>query len=317
MPRLSFGNVGNYGNFGSVSMSLNGLFAAVATPLTSDGWLDLATLDRLVDFLLAAGVDGVCIGGATGEYPHFESAERIEVIERVAARLQGRVLLTGIGASSMRRAIALGRTALDRGSAAVLVPMPMFFRYEQEDLASFAATVSRELGGPCLLYDLPDFTNGLLPSTVLDLLRAEPFIVGIKDSSGCEEHLGEFAAARGEQPWTLLVGDDRLFGRGLRAGWNGGVSGMAGFCPELLVGLYRAFREGRHDEIEQFQDLLDELIARISVFPTPWGIRIGLAARGIDTGPLPLPPTAARRAQMEEFRQWLPRWLEANVIGRT
>jgi 4-hydroxy-tetrahydrodipicolinate synthase len=193
--------------------------------------------------------------------------------------------------------------------------MPMFFRYGQPDLAAFAATVSREVAGPCLLYDLPDFTNGLLPATVLDLLRTERFIVGIKDSSGCEDHLGEFAGARGAQPWTLLVGDDRLFARGLRAGWNGGVSGMAGFCPEVLVGLHKSVREGRDDEIARFQDLLDELIRRISVFPTPWGIRIGLAARGIDTGPLPLPLTPQRCAQVEAFRRWLPGWLEANGLG--
>jgi 4-hydroxy-tetrahydrodipicolinate synthase len=297
-------------------MSLNGVFAAVATPVGPDGRLDLATLDRLVDFLLGAGADGVCIGGATGEYPHFETAERVQVIERVAGRLQGRLLLTGIGSSSWRRTIELGGVALDAGSAAVLLPMPMFFRYAQQDLALFAEVVSADLRGPCLLYDLPDFTNGLDPSTVLDLLRTQSSITGIKDSSGCEDHLGQYAGARGDQPWTLLVGDDRLFAAGLRAGWNGGVSGMAGFCPELLVGLYRSFREGRHDEIVRFEALLDELIGRISIFPTPWGIRIGLAARGIDTGPLPLPLTPERRAQIDAFQQWLPGWLEDNVIGR-
>ena len=296
-------------------MSLNGVFAAVATPVGADGGVDPVTLDRLIDFLLGAGVDGVCVGGATGEYPHFEAAERIQVIDRVAARLQGRVLLTGIGSSSVRRTVALGAAAMEAGSAAVLLPMPMFFRYAQQDLAAFAAGVSRELRAPCLLYDLPDFTNGLEPSTVLELLRHEPYVVGIKDSSGSEDHLGEFAGARGDQPWTLLVGDDRLFGRGLRAGWNGGVSGMAGFCPELLVGLYRAFRDGRHDAIARFQDLLEELIGRISIFPTPWGIRIGLAARGIDTGPLPLPLTPDRRAQIDAFQQWLPGWLEAHALA--
>ena len=52
------------------------------------------------------------------------------------------------------------------------------------------------------------------------------------------------------------------------------------------------------------------------MFPTPWGIRIGLAARGIDTGPLPLPLTSRRRAQIEEFTRWLPGWIESNELGR-
>jgi hypothetical protein len=55
--------------------------------------------------------------------------------------------------------------------------------------------------------------------------------------------------------------------------------------------------------------LLDELITHIAPFPTPWGIRVGLAARGLQTGPLPLPVTPARRRQIAEFSAWLPEWL--------
>jgi hypothetical protein len=48
------------------------------------------------------------------------------------------------------------------------------------------------------------------------------------------------------------------------------------------------------------------------VFPTPWAIRLGLAARGLETGPLPLPLAPARRRQAEQFQQWLPEWLRAS-----
>ena len=82
--------------------------------------------------------------------------------------------------------------------------------------------------------------------------------------------------------------------RGVKAGWNGGISGVAGFCPELMVRLYRSVVRGQTTETGRLEALVHELIERISVFPTPWGVRIGLAARGIETGPLPLPlPYAA------------------------
>jgi 4-hydroxy-tetrahydrodipicolinate synthase len=287
-----------------------GLFAAVATPIQADGRIDFRTLDRLVDFLVEAGVSGICLAGATGEYPHFETADRKAVIRRAAGRLpRDRALLVGIGAPSMRLAVELGETALEAGSRALLLPMPMFFRYEQDDLAAYSAHVSGALRAPCLLYNLPDFTNGLAPETVLNLLRREEFIAGIKDSSGSVENLDGFAEARDRQPWTLLVGDDRVLCRGLEAGWDGGISGVAGFCPELLVAIYRTFVEGRREETARLQALLDELISHLSPFPTPWGIRIGLGARGIDTGPLPLPVTPARRRQIAAFREWLPEWL--------
>jgi 4-hydroxy-tetrahydrodipicolinate synthase len=198
---------------------------------------------------------------------------------------------------------------MDAGSRALLLPMPMFFRYEQDDLEAFCAHVSGTLRAPCLLYNLPAFTNGLAVETMAGLLRSQAFVVGVKDSSGTEGNLDALARARGEEPWSLLVGDDRLLRSGLLAGWDGGISGVAGFCPELVVAVYRSFASGQLDEGARLQGLLDELIVRIAPFPTPWGIRIGLAARGIDTGTLPLPLTPARRQQVAAFAEWFQRWL--------
>jgi len=295
---------------------LTGLFAAVVTPIHADGRVDLPTFDRLVDFLVDAGVSGICIAGATGEYPHFETADRKAIIRRAAERLPGdRALLVGIGAPSMRHVVELGEAALAAGSRALLLPMPMFFRYQQEDLEAYCAEVSGALRAPCLLYNLPDFTNGLASTTVLKLLREQEFIIGIKDSSGQPEHLTAFANARQGHPWTLLVGDDRLLARGLQSGWDGGISGVAGFCPELLVALYRSFADGHPHETARLTGLLDELIEQLAPFPTPWGIRVGLAARGIDTGPLPLPVTATRKQQIARFTEWLPRWLQRTGLA--
>jgi len=289
---------------------LNGLFAAIPTPVRDDGRLDLSTLERLVAFVIDAGAHGVCVGGATGEYPHFEIAERKAIIRHVAGLLPSdRALLVGIGGPSLRHVVDVGHAAMEAGCRALLLPMPMFFRYEQDDLRAYCAGVSRTLAAPCLLYDLPDFTNGLSADTVVALLNGEEFIVGIKDSSGRDERLATLVAPPRRGEWTLLVGDDRLLHRGLLAGWNGGVSGIAALCPELSLRLWCAFEQGRADESARLQGLVDELIAHVAVFPAPWGVRIGLAARGIDTGPLPLPVAPERRRQIREFQEWQTAWL--------
>jgi 4-hydroxy-tetrahydrodipicolinate synthase len=271
---------------------------------------DLESFDRIVDFLVDAGVDGVCLGGATAEYPHFDVAERKLLIDRALPRLPATTkLLVGIGCPSPRRTVDLGRYAMDAGAHAVLLPMPLFFRYEQSDLRAYCSDVAAALGAPCLLYDLPDFTNPIETSTAIDLLRTERFIVGIKDSSGRPERIDQFVAARGSASWSLIVGDDRCLQEGLAAGWTGAISGVAGFCPELLVALHRACVAGDEAAARKYDALLSELIERMSVFPTPWAIRLGLAARGIDTGPLPLPLTAERRAQAETFTEWMKDWM--------
>jgi 4-hydroxy-tetrahydrodipicolinate synthase len=290
---------------------LTGLFAAVPTPRTALGELDEATFDRLIDFVLERGADGICIGGATSEYPHLEIAEREVLFRRAAGRLPaGAALLSAIGASSVKRVLDLGQYAIDAGSRALLLPMPWFFRYKQDDLAAFCRHVSQTLRAPCLLYDLPEFTNPLDPDTAIHLLRTEEFLVGIKDSSGSADNILRFVQARGVQPWSLLIGDDGAIFDGLRTGWNGSISGIAGVCPELLVALVQSARNGDRARAEQCRSLLDELIGWIGQFPAPWGVRLGLEVRGIETGSLPLPLSSSRRTQARAFQEWFSAWLE-------
>lgn len=295
---------------------VQGVFAALPTPVDSGGRPDLAALDRLVEGVLDAGVTGLCLSGATGEYPHLETAARLSLIRHVAPRLPaGRILLAAVGAPSMALTIDLGRAALDAGCLALLLPMPGFFRYDQDDLAAYAGAVAAELAGPCLLYNLPSFTNPLTSATIAALLTTGRAIVGLKDSSGDPALMDAVMHARGDRSWSLLVGDDRRLRDGLAAGWSGVVSGMAACCPELVLAL--AASVGRGDTAEQvrLQALLDDLVAHLMVLPVPWGIRVALAARGRPTGPLPLPLSAARRRQIADITAWFPGWLARLPLG--
>lgn len=296
-------------------MISSGLFAALPTPTRSDGGLDLDAFDRIVEFVCGAGADGICIGGATSEFPLFGTGDRIAGIRRAAECLpKDRLLFVGIGAPSVRATIELGEAAREAGCRAVLLPMPSFFRYEQEDLLAYCGHVSRTLRWPCLLYDLPDFTNPLLPGSSLALMHDETFIVGIKDSSGRTGNLAKFAEARGDLPWTLLVGDDRLLLRGLETGWNGGISGIAACCPELLCGVYRSFIRGHVTEAARLQALVNQFVSRLCAFPVPWAIRAALDVRGFATGSLPLPLSPHRQKQIAEFKEWFRAWLDESGL---
>lgn len=300
--------------------SLSGLIAALATPLDASGAVDLPTVDRIVDMLLAADVAGVCLGGATAEYPHTSRDERLAILERVARRLpESSALVVGIGAASPRDVIPLGRAAFDSGARAVLLSMPVCFPYAQDDLTAFCEQVASQLPGPVLLYDLPSFTTPLHTDTILGLLERVPNIVGIKDSSGDRERLATLAERRGGRPWRLIAGDDAVIADAMAAGWDGSISGLAGFCPELLVALVDAARAGRTARTAELFGLLQSVITRVSALPTPWGIRVGLAARGIRTGPLPLPLSSRRTEQVESLLGWLPSWYErvGEALGRS
>src|SRR3954469_18327256 len=128
---------------------MKGVIAAIATPIDADGRLNVKEFERLIDMLIDSGVDGVCLGGATSEYPNVAVTDRRAAIDTAAPRVgRDTTLLIAIGAPSFHQVIELGEAAADAGCGAVLLPMPMFFRYQQHDLEAFSVEVARRLRSP-------------------------------------------------------------------------------------------------------------------------------------------------------------------------
>jgi len=296
-----------------MTLKLSGIFAALVTPIDEEGAISPEILEELVDFVITRGVGGICLGGATSEFVHFDLPDRKRIITTAAKRAAGRVpVLSAIGASTLHRVLDLARHSADMGCTALLVPAPYFFHYEERDLETFFRKVFSSVPLPCLIYDLPGFTNPLEVDTIQRLLLTAQNVIGLKDSSGVTRYQARLAMAKEQSDFSLLVGDDRLLYSGLAAGWDGAVSGIACLCPELLVKLYKEFRNGERTAAKQCQTILDELIGEISKLPFPWGIRVGLGVRGIPTGALPLPLAPVRKQQIIQFREWLPGWLDRN-----
>lgn len=288
---------------------INGVFAALATPIDDLGRADLSAFERLTDFVLERGLDGIVIGGATGEYAHFDIDDRIQIAAHAIKRVGGRSkVLTCIGTSSIHSTLRLAGRAAELGNEALLLPMPYFFRYEQQDLSAFCEAVCGSVDVPFLLYNLPSFTNPLEVSTAVELLNSIPNLIGMKDSSGERSNLDSLASARINGEFSLLVGDDSLLLSAARAGWDGVISGIACFAPELIAAVYRSHRDGCVKDALRFQAMLDEIIDCVVRLPIPWAVRVGLAARGIPNGPMHLPLSVARAKQIDEFREWFGRW---------
>ena len=299
-----------------MSLPVSGVLAALVTPIDDSGGVDFSTFNRVIDFVVDRGVDGVVIGGGTAEYPDFEIDDRVRLAARAVNRMRGQgSVITCVGTSSIHTTLRLAQRAAEAGSDALLIPMPHFFRYEQQDLAAFCEQVCRSVSTPCFLYNLPSFTNGLSVETALQLLESVPNLAGMKDSSGDEGNLEPLARGRQKRAFSLFVGDDSLLLGALRAGWDGVVSGIACFVPELIAAIYRSYRAGNLEQSTAYQATLDDLIEQVVRLPIPWGVRVGLAARGVPNGPMHVPPSQERRRQMEELGVWLGRWAQERNLA--
>jgi 4-hydroxy-tetrahydrodipicolinate synthase len=287
----------------------SGVIAAAVTPHGKRGDdPDIGATLELIDFLCKAGVQGIALLGSTGEFVNLNFDDRVRLVYLAVKRSRVPVL-AGVSHSTLDGALALGREASAAGAAGLLLMPPFFFRYRQPEIREFYLRFAEmSHGAPVYLYNIPAFTSEIATETAVQLLSTGRF-AGIKDSSGGWDNFQALSRYKQEHPYTLLVGHDAIFARARAAGADGVVSGVACAMPELLLALDRAIAQHDGAEAERLDARLHEFLERIERFPTPVAIKSALAARGIKTGPPPVPLAPETQAALDEFREWFRAWV--------
>lgn len=287
------------------SKVVSGVYAAVLTPRLADDNIDAAALTKLIHFLLSKGISSFAMNGATGEFCLTTPTQLRTILLTVQKASQGKAnILCGVGAPGSALAIEFASIAQEMGVQGLLLPMPSFFPYQQEDLDLYCREVAKSTNLPVLLYNLPQFTSGLNKETVRTLITEVPNIIGIKDSSGSLDILRDLTV-RGVDA-CRIVGNDSVLARALMEGvCDGVVSGVACAMPEITLELYRHNQATDSPEFCRASHLLDELIAQLDQFPTPWGLKWVVEARGIIPASFSQPVTAHRFAQSKQMSAWL------------
>src|SRR5690348_9286026 len=144
------------------SKQISGVYAAVLTPRLADNNVDVAALKKLIRFLLSKGISSFAMNGATGEFCLTDTDQLRTILTTVKEASEGKAnILCGVGAAGSALAMELAAIAQAADVAGLLLPMPYFFPYQQEDLDLFCRQVAASTELPILLYNLPQFTSGL------------------------------------------------------------------------------------------------------------------------------------------------------------
>jgi 4-hydroxy-tetrahydrodipicolinate synthase len=291
---------------------VSGVFAAMTIPRLRHGGIDLDSFAAHLRHLRSAGIQGFVLNGATGEYCLTESAELGAMVAR-AREVVGphTTLVAAIGGASLQQVFQRLHEAEHHGVEALLLPMPHFFPYGQQDLVAFAQEVAAQTNLPILLYNLPSFTTPIEADTTLHLLRAslaaegkQGGLVGIKDSSGS---LDTVRLLREKLPAAnrVIGSDQALYGALVEGLCDGVVSGVACVLPELMLALYsRAQQAPTSEATLALKAALDEFIDWLGRFPVPWGLKIIAMERGLSPLDLPLPLSEDRSAMRDAFLAW-------------
>jgi 4-hydroxy-tetrahydrodipicolinate synthase len=286
--------------YSSVVNGFEGVQAAAITPRGKNGEVDYGAGFELIDHLAKGGADGILLFGPAGEYPAFSPEERARLVKLGVKRSRVPVL-AGVGSATLDASIDLAREAQDGGAAALVLPPPYFFRYDQDDLRTYFRQFAAELGTdpPILIYR----GEGLAVETAIELWETGKF-GGVIDPAGDLAALDRMRVAG----VPVLPADDAI---AARAGRCGMVSNVACAAPELVAALHRALRSGAEAVVAELDRALQEYVRWSARFPEPTAVRLATGLRGLKTGSLAMPLSPEKQKDLDSFRDWFQRWLPA------
>lgn len=223
----------------------SGVIPPLVTPLHPDGRVDHASVGRLVEHLVGAGVDGLFVCGSTGEVALLDDAQRDEMVEATVTAAAGRVpVLAGAIDTGTRRVVAHARRAVAAGADAVVVTPPFYVAPHPDEIATHFRAVRDAVGAPVVAYDIPSATHVPLPLTALERLAADGTIVALKDSSGDLARFRQALDALAGSGLGMLTGNELFADLALQAGATGMVPGLGNVDPTGYVAIGRAVAAG-------------------------------------------------------------------------
>lgn len=272
-----------------------GSIPALVTPMGEDGSIDFGAWEKLLDFHLAAGTDGVVVGGTTGESPVLERGEIEELIRRAKSQIGGRIpVIAGSGTNSTAGSVALSRAAEAAGADALLVVTPYYNKPTQEGLFQHFSAVADAVDIPLILYNVPGRTACDMLADTVARLSQHPRIAGVKEATG-DIARGAAILRQARPGFLLLSGDDPTAAELIRIGARGVISVTANVAARAMHELCAAGLAGRHGEAmainERLIPLHKALFLESNPIPVKWAVhRLGLIGPGIR---LPLTPLSA------------------------
>lgn len=228
-----------------MTTSLQGVLTALSTPFTEDGSLDEAALRHLVDRSLDGGVDGVVVGGSTGEVGALTTEERRRIVEVVVDQTAHRVpVVAQTGATSTRLALELSQHAQEVGADVLMVITPYYEPISRDESVAYLRDVAASVELPVMLYNMPAATGfNLDVDTVRELAETIDTVRYIKDSSADWEQALRLIHHHGDVIDTFIGWDSYAFSA-LAEGAKGIVAGTANVVPAELAALYRSISNG-------------------------------------------------------------------------
>ena len=236
--------------------ALGGVYSALFTPYDRDGRVNVAMIERLVEFHLDAGLAGFYLTGSTGECFLLSEDERKLVVESVIRFNRGRgKVIVHVGHISTDVAVELATHAEKHGADATSALGPIYFGTTFEGAYRHFSHIAGATGLPFFIYSIHRELDPESDRRFFDI----PNVVGMK-YTGSDYFLMQQLMRLIDKPHIFFNGCDQLFLGALHFGVSGAIGTTQNIAPAHFVRIQQLFREGRTDEARRVQEEVNRVI---------------------------------------------------------
>lgn len=252
---------------------VRGCYPALITPFRERGSRDnhsinYKSLDKLLEFQINEGVQGVVIAGCTGAASVLTHDEQVELVKYVQKNFGKRIkVIAGDGSNSTREARELAKRMEKEAKVFLHLSIsPYYNKPSDRGMLEHYIKIVNNIKGDLILYSVPGRTAGKgILVNVIERLAEHPRIIGIKEASGNIDRIKDEIKRTKDKDFFVISGDDNLTLDIIKAGGVGVISVAANVAPRLVSDMVYYALDKKYHIAEEMDKELSPLYS--AIFP--------------------------------------------------
>ncbi len=260
-----------------------GVYPAVTTKFTDSDELDLNMFEKNIKAQLAAGVDGIILGGTLGEASSLSNDEKDVLVQKTVNIVEGKVpVIINIAEQTTKQAIEAANKAKSNGANGLMMLPPMRYKADDHETVTYYKAVANSTDLPIMVYNNPVDYKIEVTLDMFEQLAECDNIKAVKESTRDISNITRMRNRFGDR-FNILSGVDTLALESMLMGADGWVAGLVCAFPAETVAIYRLQKTGRIQEaIEIYRWFLPLLELDINA-KLVQNIKLAEVATGIGT----------------------------------
>lgn len=238
-----------------------GIFPALYACYDENGKVSADRTKALTKYLMDKGVQGLYVGGSSGECIYLSKEDRKKTLEAVMEAAGGKlVIIAHVACNNTEDSRELAAHAESLGVDAIASIPPIYFHLPEHALAKYWNDISDAAPNTdFIIYNIPQLAGTSLTLSLLREMKKNPRVIGVKNSSMPVQDIQLFR----DEGVIVFNGPDEQLISGLAMGAVGGIGGTYGAMPELYLKIFALFSERKMEEAREVQNAACRIIYKM------------------------------------------------------